>query len=208
MHQDVPNINFARIITPEGVEAQRMSLLQKPQLPPYMLHAELENSILQRFEANSGAGVRLRFTVYPTLSFAHVAVATVQVGSVQLRTAVPLVDGPPRNWMENVIESKQIAWLLDAREARQAVLVRMACAFPNPQELRLLLSGGHDPTPDELAVSLEMLGRALCEVEAIESCFATEVVAEAHVRVVFPRAALDAAVRPSTNSSQTRTKLH
>lgn len=194
-------IHLASIMSPERVKRQHASLVQCPDLPPYLIQTSLPDDVVTRLDRQVDSRVWPRFTVFPLASGPMLAVATVQAGDFQLRTAIPLVDLLAYAWLDTCIEREELAWLVEVPGHRQAMLVRKSCPFSNVENLRALLAQAQTPAPEELVINLATACSSLTQPDIIDSCIPGVAVKHAHVAMVWQalarpemQAAVDAAV--------------
>ncbi len=178
-------IHLAKVLLPEQVAREQSSLKQRPNLPPYLIHTSLPDDVVTRLEGQRDAPLLPRFTVFPLPCGPMLAVATVQAGDLQLRTAVPLVDLPAYAWVQSCTERGELAWLVEVLQRNQAVLVRTLCPFSNLAELRTVLARGRTPTPEGLVADLGDACVSLVQPDFIGSCAPGLEVKEVHVAMVW-----------------------
>lgn len=179
-------IHLARILSPNHVALAQESLVQRPNLPSYLIQTTLPDRVVKRLELQAASPIWPRFTVFPLPCGAMLAVATVQAGDFQLRTAVPLVDALSYAWLDSYVPHGELRWLIEVPERRQAALVRTLCPPKDVDGLRATLARARTPSAEELVMNLGDACGRLVLPNALDSCSPGVAVKQVHVAMVWP----------------------
>lgn len=178
-------IRLARIVTPERLRVEQPSLVPPANVPPFVVQTSLPDDVLVDLERRVEQ-LSPTFTLLPLPSGPMLAVATVQAGGLQLRTAVPLVDLPAYAWLDSCVARSEFAWLVERNERGPAVLLSTYFLFANVSELREVLAQARTPKPEELVYDLARACGRLTQAEASSTCASgTAVVKQVHLAMVW-----------------------
>lgn len=178
-------IHLARIQSPARMAREHASLMRRADLPPVFIQTSLPDDVATRLHGQVDSPLWPRFTVFPLDCGPMLAVATVQPGDFQLRTAVPLVDLFAHTWLDTCIARGELVWLVEVPERREPVLVRTLCPFSNVKELRAVLAQARTPSPEDLVINLADACGWLTQPDAVESCAPGVTVHHVHVAMVW-----------------------
>jgi len=176
--------HLASILNPAAAAHEQASSPQQPDLPAWLLRQTLPDAVIQRFEAAYRPTPAPHVMVYPMPCGAMLALAMLQVGPVQLRTAVPLVGAEAHKWLERSIADSRLGWLLDVEENRQAVHMSVRYRFRETEKLRDLAARSNASSIEELALNLVQAASLLLPPCGVRSLVPGVAVTEAYVGLV------------------------
>lgn len=177
-------IRLARIVTPERLRVEQPSLVPPANLPPFVVQTSLPDDVFIDLERRVEQ-LLPTFTLLPLPSGPMLAVATVQAGGLQLRTAVPLVDLPAYAWLDSCVARSQFVWLFEPNGRRQFVLLKTDFLFANVSKLREVLAQARTPKPEDLVQDLTDACGRLTQVNAIGTYARSTHVKQVHVAMVW-----------------------
>lgn len=183
-HELLSRFHLASILSPAGAAYEQASSPQHPDLPAWLLRQTLPDTVIQKFESARRPAPTPHLMVYPMPCGAMLALAILQTGPVQLRTAVPLVGDEAHEWLDDCVAGNRLGWLLDVQETRQAVHMSLRHQFLETGRLRELARQSRHSSKEELALNLIQATSMLLPPVAVRSLLPGIAVQEAHVGLV------------------------
>lgn len=178
-------IHCAGILAPEQMSRYHSSMARRLDPDLYVVRTSLPIEVVSRLEQRASEALVAQFAPFPLPSGPMLAVATLQVDDLQLRTAVPLVDLVAHAWLDERIARRKASWLLQTPARRRPVLVTATCPFPDVGELRACLAQARTPVPEYLVTDLAQACGWLAQRGAIGSCALGTAVRQVHVAMVW-----------------------
>ena len=194
-------VRSVNVMKPPEVRAQAAQMRQDASIMRgHAFRLQLPDAVVKTLE-QQGERHAVQVSVYPSPRGVAVICATLQVGSVQMRTVCNANDVGTRGWLSSVLQLNQANWFIDVEGSKQVVWVHREMQFSDPLELLMSLSQSVHLTQDEEAYEVAFVATAIAELGALPS-FLEGVSIETLVLAGQPQGRADA---PTSSDQDTQT---